>query len=138
MRTDDLQPIEAHIRGDDPPPHSALVVRGGPLHTDNIAQHAARQAREFSYQSEPMYSVSVDVTSGAWTLERILSERLWSRSTFATGSVGALRKRGFLLLGTHSQPHFEVILGNGDLEAAATLLSTFGPDEANPFKRRRR
>ncbi len=138
MKAGDLQPIEPHVRGSDPSPVAALVVRGGPLHPENLAQHATRQAREFSYGSEPMYSVSVDLIFGAWTLERILRERLWSRSTFATCSVGALQQRGFIRLGTHSQPHFDVILGNGDLEAAATLLAAFGLVESNPFKRRRR
>jgi hypothetical protein len=71
-----LEPIEAHQRDEEPPSGAMLVIRGGPLSVEKLVEHAIRQAREFSYGGAPMYSVSVDATVDAWTLEAILRERL--------------------------------------------------------------
>jgi hypothetical protein len=97
-----------------------------------------RQAREFSYAGAPMFSVSVDATVDPWTLEAILRERLWSRSTYGACPAAALRDAGYVLLATHGSPYYDVILADGDPGTAASLLVVFGAAEVNPFKRRRR
>ncbi|MHB1447359.1 MAG: hypothetical protein ACYCTI_07430 [Acidimicrobiales bacterium] len=73
-----LEPIEAHLRPEEPPDEALLVVRGGPLPAEKLAEHAGREAARFSYRGLPLASVSVDATVTAWTLEAILRERLWS------------------------------------------------------------
>jgi hypothetical protein len=47
-----------------------------------------------------MPSISVDTTGVGWTVETMLRERLWSRSSYATTTVGALRANGYELLPT--------------------------------------
>jgi hypothetical protein len=133
-----LEPIEAHLREEEAPAAAVLVIRGGPLTVEKLVEHAARQAREFSYGGVPMCSVSVDVTVGGWTLDAILRDRLWSRSSYAACSVGVLSGAGYVLLATHRVPHYDVVLADAETETAATLLAVFGAAEVNPFKRRRR
>lgn len=53
-----------------------------------------------------MASISVAATDTGWPLDRILRERLWSRSTYATTTVGTVRRAGYELLATHSRPHY--------------------------------
>ena len=91
----------------------------------------------FSYRRAPMASVSVDATIGGWALEAILRDRLWSRSTYTTTTVGALRHSGRDLLPTFGAPHYSLLLPAATLEAASSLLATFGPAERNPYRRRR-
>ncbi len=92
-----LVAIEAHVRHEDPSNDATLVIRAGPLTVQKLVEHARRQQRDYSYRGEPMASVSVAATIGDWTLERILRERLWSRSTYAT-TVATVRQAGFELL----------------------------------------
>lgn len=132
----ELDPIEPHLRAEEPAGHAALVVRGGPLAAEKLAEHARRQSRAFSYCGRPMFSVSADATVAGWTLEVILSDRLWSRSTYATCTVGLLREAGYKLLPTHQEPHFDILLPGGRLEDAAALLALFGETLHNPYKRR--
>jgi hypothetical protein len=138
--TEDLElpPIEPHIRQEDPPADGVLVIRGGPLTVDKLLEHAVRQQRGYSYRGEPMTSVSVAATVAGWTVERILNERLWSRSTYATATVRAVRDAGYDLLPTHRAPHYDILLPSATLEAAGTLLSVFGTGRSNPFRRRTR
>jgi hypothetical protein len=85
-----------------------------------------------------MASVSVAATISGWPLDRILEERLWSRSTFATATVAALRLAGIELLATHRPPHFDIVLPEASPEHAGTLLAVFGPGKPNPYRRRTR
>ncbi len=84
-----------------------------------------------------MASISVDATVAGWTVEAILRDRLWSRSSYATTTVGALRANGYELLATFEVPHFDVLMPAATREAASTLLSFFGPAERNDYRRRR-
>jgi hypothetical protein len=84
-----------------------------------------------------MASISVDATIGPWTVELILKERLWSRTSYATATVEKLRSAGHELLPTFDVPHYDVVLPAATSDAAGTLLSLFGPAERNPYRRRR-
>jgi hypothetical protein len=134
----DLEPIEGHLRSHDIGDDTVLLIRGGPLTADKLVEHAQRQAREFSFRGLPMVSISVDGLVAGWTVELVLRERLWSRSQFATATVGAVRAAGFEVLPTHDAPHFDVVLAEGTLPEAGKLLEVFGSPEDNPFKRRGR
>jgi len=132
-----LRAIEPHIRNEAPPDEAVLVIRGGPLTMEKIVAHAARQMLEYSFQGRPMFSVSADLTIGAWTIEEILRTRLWSRSTYATTTVGTLRTHGYVSLPTFAAPHCDIVLPTATSAAARALLAHFGPTHDNPYKRRR-
>ncbi len=135
---DGLEPIEAHLRDEAPPADAVVVIRGGPLSVEKLVEHAVRQAREFSCAGAPMYSVSVDATVDSWTLDAILRDRLWSRSTYAACPATVLHDAGYVLLATHRSPHYDIVVADGEPGTAAILLGVFGAVEVNPFKRRRR
>jgi hypothetical protein len=85
-----------------------------------------------------MIAISVDLTIQGWTIERILRERMWSRSRYATTTVGRLRSAGYELVATSTAPHYSVVLPDATERAAAELLSHFGPTLQNEFRQRRR
>lgn len=85
-----------------------------------------------------MASISVDGAVAGWSRERLLQERLLSRSQYAVAVVGRVQDAGFELLPTHLAPHFDIVLAEASVAEAARLLAVFGPPEDNPFKRRRR
>lgn len=134
----DLEPIEAHFRGESAPDDAVLLLRGGPVTVEKLVEHAARQLREFSFRGLPMASISVDGTVDDWTAEVLLRERLWSRSQYATAPAGRVREAGFEILPTHRSPHFDIVLDDASSAEAARLLAVFSLPEDNPFKRRRR
>jgi hypothetical protein len=120
------QPIEPLIRADEPPADAVVVIRGGPIAVAKIVEHAHRQQAVFTYRGEPMIAISVDLTIEGWTVERILRERMWSRSSYATTTVGELRAAGYELVATSSAPHYSVILPSASELVAAEFLSHFG------------
>ena len=73
-----------------------------------------------------------------WSIERILRERMWSRSRYATTTVGQLRSAGYELVATSSAPHYSLILPEPSEAAAASFLEHFGPTLINDFKQRKR
>lgn len=134
----ELEPIERHLRAESAPDDAQVVIRGGPLSVEKVVAHARRQEREFSYKGRSMASISVDVTVGGWTVETILRDRLWSRSSYGRCRVRRLRSAGYVLLPTHETPHHDIVLEDAKPETAATLLAIFGDPQPNPFKQRRR
>lgn len=132
------RPIEPLVRPEPPPDDLVVVVRGGPLTAQKIVEHAIRQQAVFTYQGAPMTAISVDLSIEGWPLERILRERMWSRSQYATTTVGHLRAAGFELVATSSAPHFSVVLPTATEFVAVALLDCFGSTLGNQFKQRRR
>jgi len=128
-----LTPIEPSIRDEEPPDDAILVIRAGPVTVEKILEHARREEGRFTFRGAPMASVSVDATIGDWTLEAILRDRLWSRTTYATTTVGALRRSGHDLLPTFGVPHYDLLLPAATLKAAGSLLATFGHGRAQPL-----
>ena len=49
---------------------------------EKIVEHVLREAREYSYRGEPLYSVSMNLTVNAWSLDDLLAEPFASRSTW--------------------------------------------------------
>ncbi len=134
----DLEPIETHLRQEAPPDGAVVLLRGGPITDETIARHAARQMRGFTWRGVPMASISVDGTVAGWTVELLLRERMWSRSTFGAATVAEVRDAGFEVLPTHGAPHFDILLADATPAEAARLVRVFGPPEDNPFKHRRK
>jgi hypothetical protein len=132
-----LQPIEVYLRNEVPPVETVVVVRAGPLTVEKLLEHARREQDRFSYRGRVMPSISVDAAVGGWTVEAILRDRLWSRSSYATTTVGVLMDAGFELLPTFEVPHCDILLPAANRDEADTLVSLFGVAERNPFRRRR-
>lgn len=132
------RPIEPLIRAVPSPDDAVVVVRGGPLTPQKIVQHAVRQQTVFSHRGVPMTAISVDLAIDGWPLERILRERMWSRSRYATATVGELQSAGYELVATSTAPHFSLVLPDHSKDAAVALLEHFGPTLINNFKRTRR
>jgi hypothetical protein len=131
------QPIEPYLRDETPPADAVVVVRAGPLTVEKLVEHALREQGRFSYRGRPMPSMSVDATVGGWTVEAILRDRLWSRSTYATTTVGELVGAGYALLPKFEVRHYDVLLPAANRDEAGILLSLLGAAERNPFRRRR-
>ena len=132
-----LEPIEPFLRAEKPPEDAVVVLRGGPIAIDKIVQHAVREAREYSYRSRPLYSVSVSLTIDGWSLDDLLAGPLVSRSTYAVSTVGVLRAARFELLATYDAPHYDLVLGSAGYDEASRLLLYFGEPQPNPYRRRR-
>jgi len=113
------------------------VVRGGPIAAQKVAEHAQRQEALFTFRGQPMVAISVDLTVEGWTVDRILAERMQTRSSYASAMVGVLRAAGYELVPIGRAPHYSLILpGTSDAEAAA-LLALLGPTLQNPYRARR-
>ena len=132
-----LDPIEPFLRDEQPPDDAIVVVRGGPVTAEKFIEHAAREAREHSFQGRPMHSVSVSLTVGGRSLDDLLAGPLASRSTFAQSTVGLLREAGYALLPTYAAPHYDLLLRSAGYDDAIKLLNVFSESRPNPHKRRR-
>lgn len=132
-----MEPIEPHLREEEPPDDAVVVIRGGPLTIEKFVEHARREMERYTLAGEPLVSVSVDLAVGDWTLEVILREVMWSRSTYATATVGRLRSAGYRLIPTFSAPHYDLLLPEPTEDAAGRLLSVFGDALPNPYRQRK-
>jgi hypothetical protein len=134
----DREPIETYLRVEHIDDEAIVVLRGGPVTTEKFVEHALRQAREFTFRSAPMYSISVNLTVGGWDLDALLAGPMASRSTYATPTAGAVRSAGFELLPTFAVPHYDLLLPGGQYPEAQRARAVFSAPEPNPFKRRGR
>ncbi len=121
------QPIVPLIRVEEPPQDAVVVIRGGPIAAAKLVEQPRRQQAVFTDRGEPMVAVSVDLTIEGWTIERVLLERMWSTSRYATTRVGRLRRAGYELVATGASPHCSVLLLEATEQAADDFLSHFGP-----------
>lgn len=128
------EPIENHLRLDPPLHDEVLLVRGGPFSVEKLMEHARRQQRRYSFGGRPMASLSVSATVGNWTLDRILSESLRTRSTYATCTAGQLLAAGLSCLPTHGTPHYDVLLGDSTDAEVGRFLAILGEIARNPYK----
>jgi hypothetical protein len=78
------EPVEPHVRSEVPPDDAIVIVRGGPIAAEKIVEHALRQAREYSYEGRPMFSVSVSLTVDGWDLAGLADSK---RSTLTLPRV---------------------------------------------------
>jgi hypothetical protein len=83
-------------------------------------------------------SVSTEAVIGDWTLERVLSEHLATRTTYATTTVGQVIEQGLILLPTFAAPHYDVVLEDATVEEVARLMSILSEPIRNPYRRKGR
>jgi len=129
-----LQPIEAYIRTEAPPPGDALMVRGGPITSEKLREAAVRQSRAYSLQGAPMTSISVHGVVAGGSLEGVLAGHLRTYKTYAATFASRLELGGFTLLPTFEVPHFDIVLPNATSHTLHTLLVILGPPLVNPYK----
>lgn len=132
--------IEDHfwIANGSVPPDAGVAVRGSPITADKFLAHATRQAREYSLRGTNMASLSVDLETAEWPLERILAGQLSTYTRYATCPMAALLDGGFEVLATGRPPHADVVLPALSIVVAERLAGLFASSETcNPYKRRR-
>ncbi|MBV9660343.1 MAG: hypothetical protein JO337_04220 [Acidimicrobiales bacterium] len=133
-----MEPIEPFLRVQEPPASSVLVVRGGPITSEKLLHAARREQAVYTWQGSPLACVSAEAVMGEWTLERLLSERLATRTTYATTTVGEVLMAGLVLLPTFAEPHYDVVLEDATAEQVARLMSILSEPIQNPYRRKGR
>lgn len=135
----DLQPIESHLRHDEPLDLDAdVVIRGWPLTIEGLLRNADATRRRYSFAGEPLIAVSAEIAVEDWTVEEILSgPRLRTRRTFATAFAGELVDAGFGLLPSFKAPHYSIQLMSYTESQAEQLIAVLGNTQPNPFFTRR-
>lgn len=82
-----------------------------------------------------MACVSAEAVTEEWPLERLLTEHLATRTTYATTIVARVLDSGFILLPTFDAPHYDVVLADASLEEVAKLMSILSEPIRNPYRR---
>ena len=70
--------------------------------------------------------------------ERVLTEHLPTRTTYATTTVGAVADAGLGLLPTFGVPHYDVMLEDATAQEVAKLMSILSQPVRNPHRRKSR
>jgi hypothetical protein len=82
--------------------------------------------------------VSAEAVTDEWPLERLLAERLATRTTYATTTVAQVFEAGLVLLPTFDVPHYDVVLGDASPEEVSKLMSILSEPIRNPYRRKGR
>jgi hypothetical protein len=133
-----VQPIEPFIRAEELPASSVLVVRGGPITAEKFLEAALREQAVYSWRGSPLACVSTEAVMGDWTLERVLSEHLAPRTTYATTTVGRVHDEGLMLLPTFDAPHYDVVLEEATVAQVARMMSILSEPIRNPYRQKSR
>ena len=121
----------ARLRREDPLTELVVLVRGGRDTIDKLARHAARTARAWSLDGQPLFGISVFAVLDR-SVDALLQDRFASFRTVHMTSAGQLRAAGFELLPTGLSPHFTIRLPRtGDEGELAALLAVLGPARDN-------
>jgi hypothetical protein len=109
------------------------MVRGGPDSTTKIEGHAARTARAYVLDRQPVFGVSVFAALddiGPASLDGLLGGKLSMYRVVHLVTVGAVVDSGFTLLPTFGRPHMTLVPVTPG--RAADLLAVLGHPEPNP------
>jgi hypothetical protein len=133
-----MEPIEAYIRDESPPPGTTLIIRGGPITPEKLLQAARREQAVYTWQNRPLACVSVEAVTDQWPIERLLTQHLATRTTYATTTVAEVLSAGFGLLPTFDPPHYDVALQDASHDEVAKLMSILSDPISNPYRRKGR
>jgi hypothetical protein len=75
---------------------------------------------------------------GHWTLERVLSEHLATRTTYATTNGRPGDRRRALAAADVRRPHYDVVLKDATVEEVASFMSILSEPIRNPYCRKGR
>ena len=121
------------LRGDEPPGSAVVVLRGGVngLVPETVARSASRNLEAFGFLGLSVFR-AVDRT-----VEELCSEvpELARYGQVRRSTVARLHARGFALLATGDDPHFDIVLPDLSDETLARLEGAFDPPEPNPGRR---
>ncbi len=123
------------LRDEQPPDDTAVVIRGGPHTAPKIARHAARTARAWMLDGNPLEGISVSCAldgTGASSFDGVLSTTRSYRLVHLV-EVGRLRETGYELLPTAARPHFTLRPVAGGTLDPQQLLTILGDPQPNPF-----
>ena len=134
------QELRPHLRDEQVPDDSVVVVRGGPASLATLTSHARRTHHAFVLDGQPLWGVSVfgaldDI--GPSSLEELL-KRFASYRVVHLPRAGQLRATGFALLSSFGRPHFTVRISDDGPEELGRLLDALGTAERNPYHGRGR
>jgi hypothetical protein len=110
-----------------------VVVRGGPDSTPKIEGHAARTARAYVLDGQPVFGVSVFAALddiGPASLDGLLGGKLSTYRVVHLVAAGTVVDSGFTLLPTFGRPHMTLVPVTPG--RAADLLAVLGDPEPNP------
>jgi hypothetical protein len=115
------------VRDEEPPDDAAVVVRGG-LHSLDVEK--VREVCLDSMADSGFYGLSVfaALDGDVEALCRRIG-RLRSPGTLWVAPCGLLRERGFRLLATDAEPHYDVVLPDVDTSTIVRVAACF---EARP------
>jgi hypothetical protein len=117
-----------------------VVVPGGPDTTRKLSTHAARTARAWSLDGQPIEGISVfcalDATGDA-SLNAVLANMHSYRVVYLC-PAGDLRSAGFEFLATAKRPHYTLRSQGGGSLDVEWLLNSLGAPQENPFHQRRK
>jgi hypothetical protein len=123
------------LRDEHPPDDSVVVVRGGPDTAGKIAKHAARTARAWTLDGDPLVGISVFCAldpAGEACIDGILST-MRSYRIVHLARVGNLRAADYELLATATRPHYTLRSAGGGILVPDELLVVLGDPQPNPF-----
>lgn len=125
----------SRLRDEQPPDDSTVVIRGGPDTTDKLTKHAARTARAWCLDGEPLEGISVFCAidpTGDHSLDAVLANMSSYRVIYLC-PAGELRSAGFELLATATRPHYTLHAQGGGSLDVERLLTKLGAPQHNPF-----
>ena len=121
------------LRGEDPPAHAVVVVRGGRNGLDpmTVTRTATRSLDAMGFLGVSVFlALDGTVAELCNSLNELARYRQVRRST-----VGVVRAAGFAFLATGDRPHFDIVLPDLDASTLARLDAAFAAPEPNPGRR---
>ena len=129
------QELRPHLRDEQVPGDSVIVVRGGPASLATLATHARRTHDALMLDGQSLWGVSVfcaldDIRPSS--LDGLL-RRFASYRVVHLPRAGQLRAARFELLPSFGRPHFTVRVGDDGPVELGRLFEALGREEPNPY-----
>ena len=131
-----LEELRSRLLAGGAPPHSLLVLRGGPDTVSLLRTDVRRTQRLYRLDGAPLLGVSVFAAlddEGSASRDGLLSGRLVTYSLVHAVTAGTLASAGFEVLATFRRPHFTIRLRTDSNAEASQLLEALGPAQENPY-----
>lgn len=107
----------------------------GPSLPRSCSRPPGREQTVYTWREQPLACVSVEAVTPDWPIDRVLSEHLTTRTTYATTTVAEVVEAGLVLLPTFAVPHYDVVLEDASPQEVAKLMSILSEPMRNPHRR---